>query len=268
MECIKNGLKFTILENRGFFFFFSRSNAKHVTSSSFSPPFLQQGPRLKSRHEPNVITLVLFHLRSICHLGQTVRPSLGEPVLSLKALKCDSLFARVRFPARNRRRLSTIFEDRDQHHGPPSNRPTYTSPSINDKLSFSPSNTPKKKISFLPLIAPSRRFRKKTRSFRSDYSHVMRMQQRIDIFQPIELDRGRGSTTKLDRSVVSLSTVISFLFSFLLLSAYRAGYRATYERKLPFPIPEMTSYERNSRRIDPISNVYVISNAFPLHDSL
>lgn len=145
MECIKNGLKFTILENRGFFFFFSRSNAKHVTSSSFSPPFLQQGPRLKSRHEPNVITLVLFHLRSICHLGQTVRPSLGEPVLSLKALKCDSLFARVRFPARNRRRLSTVFEDRDQHHGPPSNRPTYTSPSINDKLSFSPSNTPKKK---------------------------------------------------------------------------------------------------------------------------
>lgn len=85
----------------------------------------------------------------------------------------------------------------------PSNRPTYTSPSINDKLSFSPSNAPakkkKKKIFFLPLISPSRRFRKKTRSFRSDYSHVMRTQQRIDIFQPIELDRGRGSTAKLDR---------------------------------------------------------------------
>lgn len=205
------------MKNARFFFFFSRRNAKRVTSSSFPSPSLQQGPRLKSRHEPNVITLVLFHLRSICHLGQTVRPSLGEPVLSLKALKCDSLFARVRFSARNRRRLSTVFEDRDQHHGPPSNRPTYTSPSINDKLSFSPSNAPKKKkISFLPLISPSRRLRKKTRSFRSDYSHVMRMQQRIDIFQPIELDRGRGSTTKLDRSCHFLQLSLSsspFFFS-------------------------------------------------------
>lgn len=221
------------------FFFFSRRNAKRVTSSSSSPsPSLQQGPRLKSRHEPNVITLVLFHLRSICHLGQTVRPSLGEPVLSLKALKCDSLFARVRFSARNRRRLSTVFEDRDQHHGPPSNRPTYTSPSINDKLSFSPSNAPKKK------------------NFLSSTYFTLSKTSKKDAFLPLRLfARNANATTDryfpanrtwswswLDhetRSVVSLSTVISFLFSFLLLSAYRAGYRATYERKLPFPIPEM-----------------------------
>lgn len=143
-------------------FFFSLDVTRNASSSSFPSPSLQQGPRLKSRHEPNVITLVLFHLRSICHLGQTVRPSLGEPVLSLKALKCDSLFARVRFSARNRRRLSTVFEDRDQHHGPPSNRPTYTSPSINDKLSFSPSNAPKKKkFPFFHLFHPLEDFEKR-----------------------------------------------------------------------------------------------------------
>lgn len=98
--------------------------------------------------------------------------------------------------------LSNVFETRDPGLEDRTVQPTYVtyletinSPSLTracqpkkNSLSNCPSTT---------FVPPSRTFRKKTR-FSFNYSLLYsRMQQRIDIFQPIELDRGRGSTRLL-----------------------------------------------------------------------
>lgn len=65
-----------------------------------------QDRRLKSRRAtPNVITSVLFHLRSICRFEQTHVNTFacGQPVGQPKVPKCDGLFAET--AASRRRRL-------------------------------------------------------------------------------------------------------------------------------------------------------------------
>lgn len=66
-----------------------------------------QDRRLKSRRATsNVITLILFHLRSICHLEQTHVNTFarGQTVGQPKVPKCDGLFAEAAVSRRKRLR--------------------------------------------------------------------------------------------------------------------------------------------------------------------